>query len=363
MKILVSGSSGLIGSALVPFLLGRRAHGGAPRARESDARGGTIRWDPEPGTLDGAAIEGFDAVVHLAGEDLASGTWTAAKKARIRESRVNSTAPPGQDPRLALAPARRDRLARPRSGTAETVVTRSSPKTARSAPDSWRPSVAMGGGRRSREEAGIRVAHLRFGVVLSASGGALSRMLGPFRMGMGGPLGSGSQYVSWLAIDARWEPIGHVLVDVDLGGPVNVASPGPVTQAEFARTLGRVLGRPTRTRACRRSRVRPPRASARGGPPDELDRSSRSSPPGCSGPAALSLVRLYRIASASPRIGLDGEPLRGLTYGTTLEYSAYGSSASCWLIPHPGSLPPVDGLPRRRCADRGRASLRARRGS
>lgn len=245
MKILVSGSSGLIGSALVPFLTSG-GHTVVRLARvETDPRGVTIRWDPATGALDGTAIEGFDAVVHLAGEDLASGTWTAAKKARIRDSRVNSTR---------LLARTLASLARPPGVFAcasavgyygnrgDEILTEDSPLGAgflASVCREWEVAAAPA------REAGIRVAHLRFGVVLSASGGALARMLGPFRMGMGGPLGSGRQYVSWIAIDDAVRAIGHVLSIATLGGPVNIGSPGPVHQAEFARILGRALGRPT----------------------------------------------------------------------------------------------------------------------
>jgi uncharacterized protein len=190
-------------------------------------------------------MEGFDAVVHLAGEDISSGTWTAAKKARIRQSRVEGTGllartlasldrAPGV---LACASAigyygdRGDQIlteeSEPGAGFLASVC--------RDWEEAAKPAA----------EAGIRVAHLRFGVVLSADGGALARMLGPFRMGMGGPLGSGRQYVSWIAIDDAVGAIGHVLSTRTLRGAVNVAAPAPVTHAEFARTLGRVLGRPT----------------------------------------------------------------------------------------------------------------------
>jgi len=244
VKILVTGSSGLIGSALIPFL----SAGGHTVSRlvraDTGSGAGVARWDPVAGTLDGAAVEGLDAVVHLAGEDLSSGTWTSAKKARIRQSRVEGTRflartlaslerPPGV---LACASAigyygdRGDRVlteeSEPGSGFLASLCR------------DWEAAATPAG------EAGIRLLHLRFGVVLSAAGGALARMLGPFRMGMGGPLGSGRQYVSWVAIDDAVGAIGHVLSTPALRGAVNVASPRPVTHAEFARTLGRVIGRP-----------------------------------------------------------------------------------------------------------------------
>jgi uncharacterized protein (TIGR01777 family) len=245
MKILVTGSSGLIGSALIPVL----SAGGHTVVRlvraETERGGGIVRWDPIAGTLDRPAIEGFDAVVHLAGEDISSGTWTQAKKARIRQSRVDATRllartlasvdrPPAV---LACASAvgyygdRGDQILTEESGPGTGFLA--------AVCHDWEAAAAPAG------EAGVRVVHLRLGVVLSADGGALARMLGPFRLGMGGPLGSGRQYVSWIAMDDAVGAIGHALSTRTLRGAVNVASPRPVTHAEFARTLGHVLGRPT----------------------------------------------------------------------------------------------------------------------
>jgi uncharacterized protein (TIGR01777 family) len=245
VKILVTGSSGLIGSALIPYLSGRD-HVVVRLVRSETRQGGdAIRWDPIAGTLDRAAIEGLDAVVHLAGEDISSGTWTAAKKARIRQSRVEGTR------LLARALASLDRPPHVFACASaigyygdrgdEILTEESEPGTG------FLASVCRDweGVATPAAEAGIRVVHLRIGVVLSAEGGALARMLGPFRMGMGGPLGSGRQYVSWVAVDDALGAIGHVLSAQALRGAVNVASPRPVTQSEFARTLGRVLGRPT----------------------------------------------------------------------------------------------------------------------
>ncbi|HXJ81289.1 MAG TPA: TIGR01777 family oxidoreductase [Candidatus Methylomirabilis sp.] len=245
MKVLVTGSSGLIGSALTPSLTAG-GHSVVRLVRSTtDRNSGSVRWDPVAGTLDRAALEGFDAVVHLAGEDISAGKWTAAKKARIRQSRVDGTGllartlaslarPPGV---LACASAigyygnRGDEILTEESGPGAGFLA--------AVCRDWEAAATPA------REAGIRVVHLRFGVILSVNGGALARMLGPFRLGMGGPLGSGRQYVSWVAIDDAVAAIGHVLSIASLRGAVNVASPGPVTHAEFARALGRVLGRPT----------------------------------------------------------------------------------------------------------------------
>jgi len=245
VRILVTGSTGLIGSALVPFL-GAGGHAVIRLVRSEVPPGSAAaRWDPEAGTLDRAALEGLEAVVHLAGEDISSGGWTAAKKARIRQSRVEGTA------LLARTLASLDRppavLACASAigyygDRGDDALTEESPPGAgflASVCRDWEAAATPA------VEAGIRVLHLRFGVVLSAAGGALAKMLGPFRMGMGGPIGSGRQYVSWIALDDALGAISHLLSSRTLRGPVNVASPKPVTQGEFARTLGRVLGRPT----------------------------------------------------------------------------------------------------------------------
>lgn len=245
MRILVTGSTGLVGSALVLFL-SASGHAVIRLVRSEVPPGGAAaRWDPEAGMLDPAALEGLDAVVHLAGEDIAGGSWTAAKKARIRGSRVEGTALLARTlasldrPPAALACASAIGYYGDRGD--ETLTEESSPGSGflASVCRDWEAAATPA------VEAGIRVLHLRFGVVLSAAGGALAKMLGPFRMGMGGPIGSGRQYVSWIAMDDVLEAINHLLSNPTLHGPVNVASPKPVTQLEFARTLGRVLGRPT----------------------------------------------------------------------------------------------------------------------
>ncbi|MFW6163268.1 MAG: TIGR01777 family oxidoreductase [Planctomycetota bacterium] len=244
MRMLVTGSSGLVGSALVKQM----SHGGREVVRlvrrEPQLDANEVGWDPAAGTIDAAAMEGCQAAVHLAGESVA-GRWTAAKKARIRDSRVEGT-------RL-LAEALAG-LAHPPSvlacasaigvygDRADEELTEESEPGEGFLADVCRDWEAAA---EPAAAAGIRVAHLRFGIVLSRRGGALARMLGPFCFGLGGVLGSGRQWWSWVALDDVLAAIEHVLATETLGGPVNVAAPHPVTNREFTRTLGRVLRRPT----------------------------------------------------------------------------------------------------------------------
>jgi uncharacterized protein (TIGR01777 family) len=244
MRVLVTGSTGLIGSALVPFL--RAAGHDVIRLARVPLRAEekVVLWDPEAGKIEPSELEGIEAVVHLAGENIA-GRWTAEKKARIRDSRVRGT-------RLlceALA-----RLERPPAvlvsasaigyyGDRGTEILREESPPGRGflaeVAAQWEAATEPAAQR------GIRVAILRFGIVLSPRGGALAQMLLPFRLGLGGPIGSGQQYWSWIAIDDVVRAIQHALHTETIRGPVNVVAPDPVTNREFTRALGRVLGRPT----------------------------------------------------------------------------------------------------------------------
>ena len=249
MKIIVSGASGLVGSALVPALGAGGHQVTALVRRESKQRAhadvAEVEWDPNAGQLDAARLVGHDAAVHLAGESVTGGRWTAEKKRRIRESRVRST-------RL-LAETLARLQTRPRvlvcasavgyygNRGAEVLTEASAPGTDFLS-DVCREWEAAAEPARA---AGIRVVHLRFGVVLSAEGGALAQMLTPFKLGIGGQLGSGAHYMSWLALDDAVGMIEHALADESLSGPVNAVAPQPVTNHEFTKTIGRVLGRPT----------------------------------------------------------------------------------------------------------------------
>lgn len=244
MRILVSGSHGFVGSALVEDLT-RDGHEVSRLVRAEPSRGsGDVRWDPAAGTIDAAALEGYDAVVHLAGENLA-GRWTRAKMRRIRDSRVAGTAllsgaladlerPPGV---LVSASAmgyygdRGDDLLHedqpPGSSFLSEVV------------HDWEAATARAA------EAGIRVVNTRFALVMHPAGGTLESMLPPFKLGLGGPLGSGKQYFAWVALDDVVAAIRFAVATEQLRGPVNVVAPDVVTNREFTKTLGRVLRRPT----------------------------------------------------------------------------------------------------------------------
>lgn len=241
LRVAVTGSSGLVGSALVSFLRTGGHEVVRLVRRPPKLGGGEVRWDPE-GFVDTENLEGVDAVVHLAGENI-FGLWTSGKKEAIRQSRVQGTRvlvdalsalerPPGV---LVSASAvgyygdtggeRVDEESPPGSGFLAGVCRE------------WEEAAA------AAEDAGIRVVRLRAGVVLTPRGGALGAMLPLFRLGLGGPLG-GDQWMSWVSRDDMVGAIHHALVDEELSGAVNAVAPHPVRNRELASTLGRVLRRP-----------------------------------------------------------------------------------------------------------------------
>jgi hypothetical protein len=243
MNILVSGASGLIGQALIPVL----TTGGhrviclvrfKPQGGES-----LVYWDPAGGDIDAPKLEGFDAVVHLAGEPI-TGRWNAAKKRAIRESRVKSTrllcetlARLSNRPRVLIAASasgyygdRGDEMLREESEAGSSFLSQVCQE--------WEAATKVAA------EGGIRVVNLRFGFVLSLAGGGLAKMLPVFKMGAGGKIGSGRQYLSWIAIDDLVQIILFAMTAEALHGPVNTVAPNPVTNVVFTKTLGGVLGRP-----------------------------------------------------------------------------------------------------------------------
>ncbi|MBV9574197.1 MAG: TIGR01777 family oxidoreductase [Acidobacteriales bacterium] len=240
MRILVSGASGLIGSAL------RRAFSARgyeiTRLGRGKASGAQISWNPAQ-PLNPASVSGFDAVVHLAGESIA-GRWTESKKREILESRVQGTrnladaiAKSPVPPRVFIAASaigfygdRGEELLREDSRPGEGFL----PQVCTAWEAAAEPAAA----------AGIRTVHTRFGIVLSRDGGALAKMLPPFRLGVGGRIGSGRQWMSWIAIEDLAAGILHLLENDSVTGPLNFVSPQPVRNEEFTRTLASVLHRP-----------------------------------------------------------------------------------------------------------------------
>ena len=244
MKVLITGSSGLFGSALIPVLQSE-GHSIKRLVRSETASIDIIRWDPENGKLDPAALEGLDAVVNLAGESISEGRWTATKKARIRSSRVKGTtllaqtlAQLSQPPRVLVSSSaigyygdRGNDFLREDSGPGTGFL-----------PDVCKEWEAA---TKPAEEKGIRVVILRTGIGLSTKGGALAKMLVPFKMGVGGKIGSGRQYFSWIDLSDMIQVIRLALITDTLIGAVNAVSPNPVTNLVFTKTLGAVLHRPT----------------------------------------------------------------------------------------------------------------------
>ena len=243
MKVLITGSSGLIGSVLIESLASN-GHEVIRLLRKKFAKDSPV-WDPENDVIDLADVRDIAAVVHLAGDNIAEGRWNDRKKGRIRNSRVRGTkllaeffAASEHKPRIIVSASAVgvygdrgeelvDETSEPGNGFLADVC------------QQWEGATA------SAVDAGIRVANVRFGVVLSTAGGALKKMLLPFRMGLGGVIGGGKQYMSWVSIDDVVGMIQYVIGNDSMRGPVNLVSPHAVSNHEFTKTLGRVLHRPT----------------------------------------------------------------------------------------------------------------------
>ncbi len=249
MKVLVSGASGLVGSALLPFLTAgghsvSRLIRTLPHADQA-GRAGQVHWAPDSGSIDQAGLEGLDAAVHLAGENIASGRWTPELKRRIFDSRVNGTrllsealAKCTQPPKVLVSASaigyygnRGDEVLTEESGLGTGFLA----EVCRD----WEAAVEPA------TQKGIRTVLLRIGVVLSSTGGALKRMLLPFKFGLGGLVGDGKQYMSCIGLDDAVGAIHHTIVTGSLSGPVNAVSPQAITNREYTKALGKVLGRPT----------------------------------------------------------------------------------------------------------------------
>lgn len=239
--ILVSGASGPIGAALLPSL-GAAGFAVTRLVRGAASVPGNIQWDPAQ-PINPSVVSGLDAVIHLAGESIV-GRWTKAKKARIHNSRILGTThvsealaqAPGR-PRVFICASaigyygdRGEEILREDSRPGEGFL----PSVCRD----WEKSTE------AASKAGIRTVNIRIGVVLSASGGALAPMLLPFRLGLGGNIGNGQQWWSWIHIQDLVGAIHHILKTDSLRGPVNLVSPSPVRNADFTKTLAGVLSRP-----------------------------------------------------------------------------------------------------------------------
>ena len=243
MKIAVAGATGFIGSALVAHL-GATGHRVVRLMRRgADASSGDVTWDPARSVLDPAALDGVQAVVNLAGEPVAE-RWTAERKRRIKASRVEATTVLAK---TLLGLARPPRVLVNASAIGiygdrgdEVLDETSAPGTGFLADvaQSWESSAAP------VIERGIRTVFTRFGIVLSAAGGALEKMLPPFKLGAGGRLGNGKQWMSWVTLDDVVAAIDFAITSDLVSGPVNVVAPNPVTNADFTHELGHALHRP-----------------------------------------------------------------------------------------------------------------------
>lgn len=242
MKVAVTGATGFIGSALLPELE-RRGHEVVPISR-SQRSGGSIQWEPSAGRLDCDQLSGIDAVVHLAGESIA-GRWTREKKRRIRESRVLGA-------QLLAGCVRRLQPA-PRVFISASAVGYYGDRgdelldESRGPGDDFLAQVCLEWEQAAQQAAsdGTRVIQLRFGIVFGPGGGSLPLMAMPFRFGLGGTLGDGEQWFTWVSLTDVVAVIARALEDEQLSGAINVVAPEPVTNRQLTAALGDVLGRPT----------------------------------------------------------------------------------------------------------------------
>jgi uncharacterized protein (TIGR01777 family) len=260
VNVLIAGGSGFIGEALTRYLVERghrvailsrrlargdaRTRGGAPAERATASPTPTFHWDPAREELDPQALDGVDAVVNLAGENLAGGRWTQERKRRLVESRVLPTRflvrrLGGRKP---LVPALVNASAMGAYGNrGDEILTEESPRGRGFLADlcrDWEEAALQA------RDSGVRVAVLRFGLAIGAAGGVLQKLVPIFKLGVGGPLGSGRQWMSWIGLSDLVRAIELALTRDDVRGIVNVVAPAPVRNRDFARILGRVLRRP-----------------------------------------------------------------------------------------------------------------------
>ena len=245
MKILLSGSSGLIGSMLTTFLESKNHQIIKLVRKDTDVHEDEIAWDLHKGIVNLKKMENLDAVIHLAGENVSNGRWTEEKKKSILDSRVMGTlvlcraiASLKNPPKVLISASAIGYY----GSRGDEILTEESSQGAGFLADlceQWEAATLPA------REKGIRVVTLRLGMVLTPKGGALKKMLIPFKLGLGGIIGSGKQYVSWIAMDDLLRMIEYTLQKESIQGPVNAVSPHPVTNQELTKTLGQLLHRPT----------------------------------------------------------------------------------------------------------------------
>ncbi len=244
MKILITGSSGLIGSQLIPFLE-KKGNEVYRLIRDRNKLGDSkLFWDPENKVLDIESLENFQVIINLAGENISSRRWSSKQKEKILQSRINSTSLLAEKlneienpPQLLISASaigyygdRGDEILTEKSeigsGFLAEVV------------KNWEKSASIA------QDRPIRKVYLRTGVVLSSHGGALAKILLPFKLGLGAVIGSGKQYMPWVSIEDVIQAIGFVIANEKISGPVNLAAPNPVTNYQFSKSLGKILSRP-----------------------------------------------------------------------------------------------------------------------
>src|SRR5437870_195218 len=243
MKVAIAGASGLVGSALIPKLENESIE--VTRLVRESPKPGEIEWHPNQDTIKPDRLKGFDAIINLAGENIAEERWTDEKKRKIHDSRVYGThllseamAKVDPKPQVFLCASatgiygdRGDEILNEQSESGGGFLA--------GVCREWEQATEPA------SRAGVRVVNLRFGPILAAEGGMMAKMLTPFKMGMGGKIGSGKQYISWVAIDDVVNAMKLALKDESTRGPLNIVAPNPVTNEVLTKTLGHVLNRPT----------------------------------------------------------------------------------------------------------------------
>lgn len=243
MKVAIAGASGLVGTALIPVL--KKLGAQITRLVRSKPKAGEIEWHPNQDEVSSRLLEGFEVIINFAGENIAGGRWTDDQKRKIRDSRVNGThllseaiAKLTQKPRVFVCASatgiygdRDDETLDEQSESGGGFLA----GVCREWEKACEPAI----------KAGTRVVNLRFGPIIAREGGMLAKLLTPFKMGMGGKVGSGKQFISWVALEDAVNAVMLAIQDESIRGPLNVVSPNPATNEEFTKTLGHVLNRPT----------------------------------------------------------------------------------------------------------------------